>query len=341
MKTLQDYGYDYRFIYTAQHKTTVENLINNFKIKKPDFTVVKWEEEAKTLKLFLGFWLLKVFFSLFFKSKKILPFKKGIVITHGDTTSAVWGALLGKLTRNKVMHLESGLRSFNILSPFPEELNRLITFYLTDIYACPNQWAVDNLKKFKGIKLNTENNTQIDSLRIALDNINKISFKTPDYNYAVISIHRYENIFSEKRLNEIVEIINNVADTIKCIFVLHPATEKQLDKYGLTNKISPNVKFSPRLDFFEFVKLFSKSEFVITDGGSNQEELSYIGKPTLILRNYTERNEGLNRNAVLSKFDHNVIDNFIHNYQAYSYESSGFNGSPSLKIFEWLKNNYL
>ena len=101
-----------------------------------------------------------------------------IFVVHGDTFSTVLGSIIAKILRGKVAHIESGLRSFNILHPFPEELNRIITFKLTDIYYCPNDWAVNNLRKYKGIKINTQLNTLYDSLQLAIKSIDN---DTPDY----------------------------------------------------------------------------------------------------------------------------------------------------------------
>jgi UDP-N-acetylglucosamine 2-epimerase (non-hydrolysing) len=341
MKLLEEKKIDYRFIYTAQHNATIKKLIFDFKIKSPDYTVVNWQNEAKTIRLFIGNWLIKVIYALIFKRRKIIPFKKGIIITHGDTTTAVWGALLGKFTGNKVMHLESGLRSYNIFNPFPEELNRIITFYLTDVYVCPNQWALENLNKFSGIKLNIQNNTQYDSLKIALDNINNIELNLPKERFFVASIHRYEHIFNKKKLFKIIEILTQISTRFKCIFVLHPSTEKQLLKYDLIYKLNQknSILFYPRLEFFKFIKLIHHAEFVLTDGGSNQEELSYMGKPTIILRQNTERIEGINKNAILSKMNMSQIEEFLNSYQNYITPCLDADDRPSEKIYSWLLTN--
>lgn len=338
MKLMEEKNLSYRFVYTAQHRITIANLLRNFGLRDPDYTVVKWEREAKTIRLFLGSWLVRMIFALLFQRKRVLPFRKGVIITHGDTATTLWGALLGKLTGNKVMHLESGLRSFNLFNPFPEELNRIITFYLSNIYVCPNSWAANNVRRFKGVKLNMGGNTQMDTLKIALHNIDAVELNIPTLKYFVASIHRYEHIFKKRTLFKVVDIIKVLSEKYRCIFVLHPATEKQLIKYRLINELKKeNIEFYPRLDFFRFIKLIYHSEFVVTDGGSNQEELSYMGKPTLILRKYTERLEGLGQNAVLSKLNRNKVENFVNDYENYKRPVQNNTVSPSKRVLEWLE----
>lgn len=97
-------------------------------------------------------------------------------------------------------------------------------------------------------------------------------------------------------------------------------------------KKNKNIELTPRYDYFEFIKLLNKSEFVISDGGSNQEECFYLGKPCLLLRNETERKEGIDKNVVLSNFDEKVINDFINNYQKYKFKMISDKQSPSKMI---------
>ncbi len=336
MLELDKRGINYSFIYTAQHFETIDEIRKEFGLKQPDIVVVK-PEETKTLGLF-GKWFIKAFWKLFRNRKNFIP-QKGLLITHGDTTSCVWGALLGKLTGCKVMHLESGLRSFNIFKPFPEELNRLITFQLTDIYVCPNKWALNNLRKHKGIKINTRENTLYDAVNLALNaQFKPNNIKLPK-KHIVASIHRFEHIFNKKKLKKIVELVSIAADKYPVIFILHPVTKKQLKKTKLLDYLVNNKRIiiSDRLSFFRFITLINRSEFVITDGGSNQEELSYLGKPTIILREVTERIEGLGKNALLIELDENKFKHFLDNYQNYKRPKKVVKTSPSKIIVDWIE----
>ncbi len=338
MKEMELRKINYVFIYTAQHKETIIGIINNFGIKNPDIDLGT-NTEAKTIRLF-GIWMFRMIKVILFKRKELIP-KPGLLITHGDTATCVWGAILGKLTGCNVMHLESGLRSFNLLKPFPEEIIRLITFRLTDIYACPNEWALSNLKSYGGVKINTGMNTQYDSVMLVLKNLKNIKVDLPKGKYCVVSIHRFEHIFNKKKFSEIIRIIEKVSSKMLVVFVLHPATVKQIYKLGYRKRfeLNKNIILNKRLPFFEFIKMVYKSEYVITDGGSNQEELYYLGKPTLILRDVTERTEGIGKNAVLSRFDKKTVKNFVEKYMDYKTERISVKSSPSAIIVDWLIEN--
>ncbi|HVX48158.1 MAG TPA: UDP-N-acetylglucosamine 2-epimerase [Candidatus Saccharimonadales bacterium] len=332
----------WRWVYTAQHRDTIEATLDTFGLPAPDYTVVNWDTEAKTMGS-MGKWFFRMVLSLA-KSRKILAGqtgKKSIVLTHGDTFTTWFAALYAKLTRTKVMHVESGLRSFNIWNPFPEEVNRLITFRLADYYVCPGQWAMDNVKKYKGVKINTGMNTQIDTINFGLAHADEAEIKIPKRKYVVVSIHRYENIFKPKRFEQIIGELEKIAGQFTVLLVQHPATAAQIDKLGYRKRLekNKNIELLPRLEYLPFVKVIKHSEFMITDGGGNQEELYHMGKPTLIFRNETERQEGLGTTAVVSKLDPAVIADFMKNYKKYEHPPVASKKSPSRQIAEVLEKD--
>ncbi len=333
----------WRWVYTAQHRDTMQETLNTFGLPEPDYTVVHWDTEAKTMGK-IWKWFLKMLAALP-KSKKILDGytgKEHIVLTHGDTLTTWIAALMGRLTKTKVMHVESGLRSFNVMKPFPEEINRLITFHLSNYYACPGDWALNNLKKYKGEKINTGENTQIDTISFGLSQADKSSFQIPKNKYVVASIHRYENIFKEDRFSTIVDRLDQITEKYPIYLVQHPATKEQLEKLPeIKKRITSNNKIHllPRLEYLPFIKLIKHSEFVITDGGGNQEELYHMGKPTLIFRDETERQEGLGTTALISKLDPKLIADFMVNYKKYLHAPTirKVSKSPSMMIVNFLE----
>lgn len=330
-------GLAWRWVYTAQHKDTIEQTLQTFGLPKPDYTVVDWDTEAKTMGSMVK-WLLRMMVALLHSKKVLAGYtgKKHIVLTHGDTFTTWLGALFAKLTRTKVMHVESGLRSFNLFKPFPEEINRLITFRLSDYYACPGNWALDNLKKYKGIKINTHDNTQVDTIKFGLAHADTADFDVPKKKYVVVSLHRYENIFKKDQFEKIVGQLESISEKFLLLMVQHPATFIQLDKFNLRQRLenNDNIQLLPRLEYLPFVKAIKNSEFVITDGGGNQEELYHMGKPTLLFRGETERQEGIGTTAVVSKFDPDIINDFTNNYKKHQYPPTANNNSPSKLIVD-------
>lgn len=318
MVELRRRNIDYNFIFTGQHHETMGSLRENFSLPDPDITLHNGKDITSIPKMF--FWLIKILWRTFFDRKSIfLGDRKGIVLVHGDTFSTLLGALMGKMARLKVGHVESGLRSFNYLHPFPEELTRVLTFYLADVYFCPGKKALQNLKKFNGDKVNTEFNTLIDSLYAAKENFKNIDIDIPKKPYCIVTIHRFENIFNKPVLEQNLKYVIETAKNIKTLFILHPITDKRLKLYALMEELenNPNIECRPRYDYFSFMKLVYNSEFLITDGGSNQEECWFMGKPCLLLRKVTERPEGLNENVVISEYSESKILQFINNYDEY------------------------
>lgn len=346
MQQLEIRGIKYEFLYTQQHKVTIDDLLQNFSIKTPYRQVIKRKKEAKTIRLFAG-WASQMLLAMFnpFSRRRLLSSGRGLILTHGDTATAAWAAIYGQTSLCKVMHIESGLRSYNILKPFPEELMRLITFTFSNYYVCPNEWAKNNLKWFPGRKLNVGANQMYDALMYALKKIQEPTYKSKLSNlkippkYAIVSIHRYENIFKADAFEKILRLLENIAKSIDLVIVLHPVTEKRLRQTGNYMRLKNNAQITlvPRLDFLSFVEINKNSEFVITDGGSNQEEMSYLGKPTLLFRDTTERKEGLGENSILSNFDEGIITDFVSSYKKYERPAKNITPSPSQLTVDWIE----
>jgi UDP-N-acetylglucosamine 2-epimerase (non-hydrolysing) len=259
-----------------------------------------------------------VFWNTF--SRKENRLKQSWLLVHGDTLSTVQGAILGKIFGFNIGHIEAGLRSFDFLNPFPEELDRVIVSYFADAYFCPNEWSVNNLKMRNGEKINTLQNTLVESLVIAIDQ--KKAFPVPEVfgnKYFVFVLHRQENVLNTRLVNFIVNNFLLPLRDMRCIFILYDFTKSVLEKMGLMDEIrkNKNIFVVPRLSYIDFMQVLNASEFVMTDGGSNQEECYYLGKPTLLLRKVTERIEGLGENVIISGHDKLIISSFIKNYSEY------------------------
>lgn len=332
-------GLQWRWIYTAQHKDTMEATLKTFGLDCADYTVIDWDTEAKSISK-MSKWLMKMMFALG-KGKKILggyTGKKHIVVTHGDTITTWWGALLGRLYRTKVMHIEAGLRSHKLFDPFPEEINRIITGILSNYHNCPDEESIKNLKYYPGKKFRTKYNTQADTIQFGLSHCDDDPYELPETEYVVVSLHRYENIFKRDKFETIVGLLEHVAEDYDLYMVLHPATADQLDKFDLRSRLEQNSRINliPRLEYLPFIKLIKHSEFVITDGGGNQEELYIMGKPTLLFRSATERPDELGVTAELSNFELDKIEAFMRDYKKYQQDRITVEISPSMQIVDQL-----
>ncbi len=334
MRCLSKHCIDYNFIHTGQHRETMDDMLVEFNLKQPDIRLYGGADIVSIGRMLT--WTIFILWKSITRRTKIFKNdRKGIVLIHGDTFSTILGALMGRLAGLDVGHVESGLRSYNFFNPFPEELTRVLVFYLSHILFCPGEWALNNVKRLRKKKINTKTNTMSDTLEMALQK-NLRTDHIPATSYAIVSIHRYENIFEKKRLDRIVELLEHVARKHHLVFILHPPTEKRL---RATNnfarlKENPLIELRNRYSYFDFVALLQKCQFVVTDGGSLQEETSYLGVPCLLLRKHTERVEGLNWNVVLSNYEISVIDNFIGAYEKYRKKSISNVIGPSEIIVE-------
>lgn len=330
MKALNDRGILYRYISTGQHRETTAEILENFRLRGPD--VVLYDGPDITSIPAMIAWATRILWQAVRDPEVVFgPDRSGLVLVHGDTFSTLLGALLGRVARLKVGHVESGLRSFNLFHPFPEELTRILVFRLSTVYFCPGPWAMENIVGHDGLKIDTGTNTLRDALEMAVSAVDNALPTALPPRYAIVTIHRFENIYTASRLKRVVAIVRRIAARIPVIFILHKPTERKLRSYKLYEQLAtaPNIELHQRYDYFRFIRLLSSADFVVSDGGSNQEECHYLGKPVLLLRKATERREGLGSNCTLSCYDPVVIDNFLEHYPELAHENVVTGPSPS------------
>lgn len=337
MIELQERNIPYNFIFSGQHQATVKNIRQEFGLKDPDITLYTGKDITGILQMLL--WSLRIlFYSISRRTKIWQGDKNGIVLNHGDTFSTLLGTILARVSGQRSAHVESGLRSFNLFHPFPEEFTRVLTFQLSNIYFAPGEWALSNLEKYRGVKVNTIHNTLLDALKVSERAVNESKVDIPPEAFAVASIHRFENIFSKSKLTEIVNLLIEASEKTPLLFILHKPTEKKLKQFGLRAKLEhcPTLELRPRYSYFQFIKLVKHGSFVITDGGSNQEECYYIGKPCIIMRSATERKEGIGTNAIVSNCEPAMVLAAIENIESYRTQPVTLDVSPTKVIVDTL-----
>jgi len=299
----------YYFIHTGQHN--LRDLCEKFGVKKPDVVLTK--ESDKSSK-FNSKELKAIKWNLFLISKirRELKRLKGLryVLYHGDTMTTASASfassrLLNFFKSYKNVHLEAGLRSFNVREPFPEEISRRIAGNFSKVLFAPSELSKHHLRKKRGKEIHIVGNTIVDSAILSLEIAKKKKVKVISKGkFCLITVHRHENIKSRERLEKIVEILNSIP--IKSYFAMHDNTEAKLKEFGLYDKLMKNKKLEilPAMDYPEFIYQMSKCSLIVCDGGSMQEESLIFGKPCVVLRNATERQEGLETNfQFLSKLD--------------------------------------
>ncbi len=287
---------------TAQHREMLDQVLEVFDIKPDyDLNIMKKNQD-----------LFDVTSNILNGIKKILDdFKPDLVLVHGDTTTTFATALAAFYKKIDVGHVEAGLRTRNIYSPWPEEANRKLTGVLTKYHFAPTNTAKNNLLK-EGIKednIVVTGNTVIDALFLVLEKIkndknleNKIiknfPFSILDSQFILITGHRREN-FGEGFIN-ICEAIKELAlkyPDINFIYPVHlnPNVRKPVNEILFD---VGNVYLIEPLDYLPFVYLMSKSYLILTDSGGIQEEAPSLGKPVLVMRDTTERPEAVEAGTV-------------------------------------------
>jgi len=337
MIELESLGVEYKIIASGQNNIVQSSVLKVMGNKRVDLELSE-EREIRKSTTGLIKWFFKTKRGAATKIRNKFPnvdFNNTWLIVHGDTISTVMGALIGKKLKMTVVHIEAGLRSYNFLSPFPEEIDRLIVSTIANFHFVPGQAACKNLIKKRNV-VNTQYNTIYDALQFSLNipNGNKTVNELKSSCYCVLVLHRQENLANAQLLCDVVEETIEIAKKIKCVFILHKPTEITLIKHNLLNRLkeNKNVIILPRMDYFDFMKLLLNAQFVITDGGSNQEELHYMGKPCLIIRKRSERAEGLGQNAELYAGDISKISAFLGYYKDKTIEAIHIIGQTPSQI---------
>jgi len=301
----------------------------------------------KQTPFYFALWALECFLKAFFTFRRIFRSQKSDtkaqLLVHGDTVSTFIGGFAGWCAGAEIVHVEAGLRSFNLLRPFPEEFCRVVVSRFARWAFCPGAWACGNLLKSsrsQKIKIiDTLENTLLDGMRMALSkDLNlEVARKLPP-RFFLFVCHRQENLLDKAFLQGILERIENKSTQIPCVTIIHKPAEVALASLGLLEKLTknPNIVALPRQSYFDFTHLLERAEFVITDGGSNQEECYFLGKACLVLRKESERREGLGHNALLSMKDFTVIEEFLADPLRWSRPRVSTDVKPSLTVAQHL-----
>jgi UDP-N-acetylglucosamine 2-epimerase len=325
IRELQSRQVPFRWIDSGQHGEFTQRQREMFRLPEPDVCLSPVAEDVATIRRgfsWSGGLLLRNLLQPRWVRQVVFGGEPGVCVVHGDTFSTLLGTLFARRAGIQVAHLESGLRSHRYLSPFPEELIRVFCMRKSHLLLAPDEQAVANLNamKVRGRVVNTGGNTVIDALRMYEPPASES--KTEPERFVLATCHRLETIRSRKQLASVVACLNHVAESFHVRFVLHPPTQRMLQKFGLNHQLSPSIEQLPLQEYFEFLRLMQKSEFVVADGGTIQEECAALGVPLLIMRSRSERADGLGTNAVFADFDLKKVEQFVEQYDQLRGEST-------------------
>lgn len=336
--SLQKKSIPFRYIDSGQHANITRSLRQLFNLPDPDFSLRDNQKDISSIKQAIS-WYIHLWFSTYtnraFLREQVFP-GGGTCLIHGDTLSTLLGLQMARAAGLKVAHIEAGLRSHRLFDPFPEEFIRIFCMRRSDLLFAPSDTAYANLEKMKvdGEIFNIKGNTVLDTLRII--GTHSLSTPLPNKPFALVTCHRLETITSRKRLGQVVDLINRVAKDLNVVFVMHKPTKNYLDRFNIFRKLGPRVHCQNMLDYDQFIPLLMQSSLVLTDGGSIQEECAALSKPCLILRNVTERADGLGNNARLWGFDQDMTEKLLSELSNYCQTNIVADNSPSEKVINTL-----
>lgn len=333
---------------TAQHREMLDQVLDLFEIK-PDYDL-NIMARGQTLSDITNRVLKGV-------EAVLQEAKPDMVLVHGDTTTTLAGALASFYAQIPVGHVEAGLRSGNIYSPFPEEMNRSLTGRMASIHFAATDGNVANLIKegIESAKIVKTGNTVIDALKMVIkedyifadERLNQIDYKNTKT--ILMTAHRRENLGApmENIFGAVKEIVDNNED-VRLIFPLHlnPAVREIAYRYLSDNE---RIILLEPLDYEPFANLQAKVDLILTDSGGIQEEAPALGKPVVVLRTETERPEAVDAGTVVvvgvdKEKIIKITDELINDKEAYLRMSEAVNpygdGSACPRIVKAIKTYF-
>ena len=339
---------------TSQHKEMLSQVLDVFDITPDyDLNVMSNNQSLNSLTS-------KIIKRL---EEIIIDYEPQGVIVHGDTTttfSAAWAAFN---TQKKIIHIEAGLRTHDIKSPWPEEANRKLTSIITDLHFSPTKGAKENLEKegVKEHKIFVTGNTVIDALLATKETIEKkenlqlslkkkMPFIQEEKKIILVTGHRRENF--GKGLRNICNALSKISTEIpkvQIIFSVHlnPNVQETVMQELSEHK---NIILCEPFDYLAFVYLMMKAKLILTDSGGIQEEAPSLGVPVLVMRSKTERPEGINAGTIglvgtNEKKIYDEVLSLLTNDKKYKEMSNAKNpygdGKACQKIVKVLENEFI
>ncbi len=347
-------NFETRICVTAQHREMLDQILDLFEIMPDyDLNIMKPGQNLYdiTVNVLIGI------------RDVLIDFTPDLVLVHGDTTTTSATSLAAFYQKIKVGHVEAGLRTGNMYSPWPEEANRQITGVLATYHFAPTSKSQSNLIKENKLKKHivVTGNTVIDALLLTLRKIeNSMNFKNQivskinaqykidvDRKFILVTGHRREN-FGQGFIH-ICEALKAIAlsnPLIDIVYPVHLNPNVQQPVKDILNGVS-NIYLIEPLAYEVFIYLMQKSYFIITDSGGIQEEAPSLGKPVLVLRDTTERPEavdagtvklvGATVNKIVEESQRLLDDNEAYEKMSKAHNPYG-DGKASIKIVEFLQN---
>ena len=340
---------DTKVCVTGQHREMLDQMLKVFQIV-PDYDLDIFKSGQTLTEVTCK--------SLVGVENVIKEYKPDLLIVQGDTTAVFAGAMAAFYNGVKVAHVEAGLRSGDLYSPYPEEANRMLTGVVTCMHFAPTENAKENLLKenYSEENIFVTGNTAIDALYMVLDKnykfqdeiINSIDFENKKV--IVLTAHRRENLgeYMENIFNGVKEVVDKNSD-VEIIYPMHKNPKVRENAIKILGN-NPRIHLTEPIDYLPFANLLAKCYLVVTDSGGIQEEAPSLGKPVLVVRRETERPEGIEAGTarligVNKKEIFDSINLLINSEVEYKKMANSVNpygdGKAAFNIVNSIKNKFL
>lgn len=279
--------FEFKIIHTGQHydKGMSGVFFDELEIPEPDFhlEVGGGSHAEQTARIMIGF------------EKVCQEQRPDVVLVVGDVNSTMACSIVAKKLHITLAHVEAGLRSGD--REMPEEINRLLTDAITDLFFVTEQSGIDHLEAegHSAESIHFVGHVMIDNLFRQIERLDRGDYADSENapqklgldDYAVVTLHRPANVDTKESLSVLVSLLSKVADRIPLVFPVHPRTRQNLEKFGL--KLDSRIHQLDPLSYVEFLNCFRNAKFTLTDSGGLQEETTALGVPCITLRDSTER----------------------------------------------------
>ncbi|MDD3773477.1 MAG: UDP-N-acetylglucosamine 2-epimerase (non-hydrolyzing) [Weeksellaceae bacterium] len=337
---------------TAQHREMLDQVMDFFELDADyDLNLMRPNQNLYNLTsdIILGLKLV------------LEEFQPDYVYVHGDTTTTMAASLAAFYSKAKVCHIEAGLRTHNLQSPFPEEMNRQVTGIVTDFHFSPTENSKENLvREAKSeVSICVTGNTVIDALLYGIEKVNNADFRDseietlsgiiqPNKKIILVTGHRREN--HGEGFIRICEALKQIAEEnpgVQIIYPVHLNPNVKEPVYKILSGIE-NISLISPLAYPAFIWLMEKSYLIITDSGGVQEEAPSLGKPVLVMRETTERPEavtagtvilvGTDKEKIISEASRLLNDDEAYHKMSKTHNPYG-DGKASERIVKFIKEN--
>ncbi len=296
-------------IHTGQHYDIVmsDNIFKELRLPRPDYHLSSGQGSPgkQTGRMIEGL-------------ETVFDFEKpDFTVVVGDTNSTLAGAIASAKLRIPIVHLEAGVRSKDKF--LPEQVNRVVTDSISDLFLCPDSIAVDNLKsEGKTEKVFNTGDIIYDCLRMHQKKILSRPANPSGLpeKYVLATLHRADAVDNELNFESILRSLGTSPHTV--VFPIHPRSRKMIKGYSLESRLPDNILICDPVGYIDLLSLITSAEYIVTDSGGVQRESAFLGKPVIIARNETEWRELENAGSIFVKgYDFNLSG------QVFAYAADG------------------